>query len=273
MAHCWRVQPGVDLAWKCGLVVLVLGACVPVSPAASSREVMGVERSRVMVMRPIKDAALDITRLFTRRGFLLADYEIDDRGITLRFQGERKVVRESTTDYTDELLMVAGAFVVDQDGNTVRHRHRVDHVVDVAFGSAFYVRIEPRGETATSITAIGRPMKNGREACTPDPDIRWPCDRIIAIDSLSREIAGIAEAEIVEGVFSELWLKGDVISPDPATLRARHAAQLAEQRCLKRQRELRELASRVSVPQARAGILGAAATCRTGERVEAAPTR
>lgn len=113
-------------------------------------------------------------------------------------------------------------------------------------------------------------MKNGRETCTPDPEIRWPCDRIIATDSLYPEVAGIAEAETIEGVFSELWLQGDVISPDPATLRARHAAQLAEQRCLERQRELRELASRVSVPRARAGILGAAPTCRTGERVDAA---
>src|SRR6185436_15134185 len=94
-----------------GLFAVVLGllGCVPVKPAASSREVMGRERSRVMLMRPIQAAAVDVARLFAQRGFALADAGHDDRGITLRFKGERKIVTERVVDALDALVAVAYA--------------------------------------------------------------------------------------------------------------------------------------------------------------------
>lgn len=255
-------------------VVLGLLGCVPVKPAASSREVMGRERSRVMLMRPIQAAAVDVARLFAQRGFALADAGHDDRGITLRFKGERKIVTEPVVDALDALVAVTDALEAYQrarQGRPQHHHYRYDHVADVAIGSVFYVRVEPRGATATSIVAIGRPTKNGQEACTPDPEIPWPCNRIVAGDTLYPEVAGVVEAEVIEGVFSELWLSGDVVSPDPAVLRAQHAAHLANQRCLERKRDLEALAGRVSDPRARAAILGAAPTCAAdGERVGAA---
>jgi hypothetical protein len=257
----------LDLMHKCCLLVPVMAACA-LRPAASSQEAMGAERSRVMVMRPIKDATLDITRRFTERGFTLAEYDLDDRGITLRFRGHRKTLTETRVNDQCAAAAVSDALT---HGYGESHRHRCTEVVTTALGSVFHVRVEPRGKTATSIVAVGRPVMDGVEACTPDPEIRGSCGRrILAGEALYPELAGIAEAEIIEGVFSELWLTGDVISPDPATLRARYEAQLAERRCQERRRELRALASRVSEPRARAQILGAAPICQADERVEAA---
>jgi hypothetical protein len=122
----------------------------------------------------------------------------------------------------------------------------------------FYVRIEPRGETTTSIAAIGRPMKEGKEACTADPDLEWPCEELSGGGRYWGEVDGFAEAEVVQGVFAELRLSADVIAPEPAIAKA---PQIDEAKCLARGRELRALANRVSDPRARAGILGTAPKC------------
>jgi hypothetical protein len=238
--------------------------CVARIPAASSRSVLGPARSQVTVMQPSKPAALEIARLFSQRGFNLVEHHADPRGITLRFKGDRKVVTQPVADGVDVLLAVGDALEAYDRAREGKHAHyhdRPPHTEDITVGSVFYVRIEPRGETATSIMAIGRPMKDGREACTADPDLATPCEPLSGGEPYWQEIGGFAEAEVVEGVFAELRLQADVVSPDPAITEAAAASSIDQTRCLARRRELQDLARRVTSARARAGILGAAPTC------------
>jgi len=247
------------------LIPLVVAAgCVSRMPAMSSRSVLGPARSQVMVMQPSKPAALEIARLFSQRGYVLVDHRADDRGITLRFKGDRTIVTRPVVDWVDAAAAVADALEAydrARDGRRPHYHERRTRTEDIAVGSVFYVRIEPRGETATSIMAVGRPMANGEEACTDDPDLGAACEPLFGGDSYWQEIGGFAEAEVVEGVFAELRLSAEVISPAPAIAKAATASSLTEARCLARRRELQELARRVTSPRARAGILGAAPTC------------
>ncbi len=71
--------------------------------------------------------------------------------------------------------------------NLIEHEPRLE---TYELGSVYYVRVEPRGPTMTSIAIIGRPTRNGMEAWTPDPDLHAPCAPLQSGPEVVDEIAG-----------------------------------------------------------------------------------
>ena len=247
-------------------LLLAAAACTPKIPAASSSAVLTPERTWVIVSKPAQPAALDVARLFTQRGFALADIQNDDRGVTLRFVGDRKDAAEEVVTAVDALVAVAN--VADVLENTEESRQRAElralahepTIEHYDLGSVFYVRIEPRGETMTSISAVGRPTRDGVEACTNDP-IDAPCAKLETGGAVHHLVAGHSEAEIIHGVFSELRLAGSVVAPDLATMERQRAANLANRRCWEIRREREAAAARVSNVRAKQGILRTRPNC------------
>lgn len=239
------------------LLYSMFAACTPMAPAASSTAVLIPERTWVIVAKPAQPTAIDVTRLFQRRGFELVDLQTNERGMTLRFKGERKVVAEQIVTGLDVLAATANAL----EAVNAREQRRYPVYIEQAptietyeLGSVFYVRIEPRGSTMTSISMIGRPTRSGMEACTADPELRAPCAPLESGPDVQREIGGFVEAETINALFAEMRLEGSVIAPD-----VQHAEQ--QQRCWQRRREVFAAAAKVSSERARAGILRTAPRC------------
>ncbi|MDQ3366577.1 MAG: hypothetical protein M3680_14220, partial [Myxococcota bacterium] len=142
-------------------LTLALAACTPMTPAQSTTTVLGPERSWVLVDQPAAPSALEIVRLFGQRGYPLVDQRRDERGVVLRFRGERTQVSEAVVTPLDVLAAVAGVADLltrdSQRGDRHHHHHHHHHddrqqhheptIEHYALGSVFYVRIEPRGET------------------------------------------------------------------------------------------------------------------------------
>ena len=248
------------------LALLAAAACTPMTPAASSSSVLPPERSYVIVAKPAQPAALDAVRMFQGRGYALVDMTSDPTGVTLRFKGERKVVAEQIVTGLDVAVAVADIVVAIDDakkGKRHHHHHELDPAIATyEIGSVFYVRIEPRGATMTSISAVGRPTRSGVEACTAD-HIDAPCEKLETGPDVHVEVAGFAEAETIHGVFSEMRVAGSVVGPDIEVEHARRQAAMTTQRCYERRREVEAAAARVSNPRAKAGILRTAPTCGT----------
>jgi hypothetical protein len=248
---------------KSSLAVTLLvsaAACTAKAPAASSSAVLTPELTWVIVAKPAQPAALDVARMFQQRGFALSDVQKDERGVTLRFIGDRKDAAEEVVTAVDALVAVAD--VLDTLENTEESRHRREMraltyqgpaIEHYDLGSVFYVRVEPRGETMTSIAAVGRPTRDGVEACTNDP-IDAPCAKLASGGAVHHQIAGYAEAEVIHGVFSELRLAGAVVAPDIVTM-------ARDRRCWQIRREREAMAARVSSAKAKAGILRTRPTC------------
>jgi len=230
------------------LLVPFTVACHIQSPVQSSRALLGPERSEIVVNEEIQPAALDVVAQFAQRGFHLAQVVRDERGMMLRLKGDRRTVAEPLHPVADAISDFADAL----NGDTGDHYHPE---IDVTYGSAFYVRLESRGPATTWIAVIGRPIREGAELCTADPEIAGPC---IQNDRLLSELAGVAEADVVVSVFTELRLRGVVISPDPTpTIVARQELV----RCQTRRQEQMALASRITNSKARANVVAALPKC------------
>ena len=215
------------------------------------------EQTWLIVARPARPAALDMVRMFNQRGMALTDMTTDERGVTLRFQGERKVVAEPIVTALDVIVAVGDVIdEIDAAANKRPHYHREvqPHIEHYELGSVYYVRVEPRGPTMTSIAAVGRPTRSGIEACTGNNEIAGPCLPLETGPDVAPEVAGVVEAELIHGVFSELRLEGGVVSADPAIA-------MAARRCWERRKEVIAAAARVSNPRAKAGIMRTAPNC------------
>lgn len=238
------------------VIAVLAAACTAKTPAASSSAVLAPEQTWVIIAKPARPAALDMVRMFNQRGFALADLRTDDRGVLLRFQGERKTVAEPIVTAADVIIAVGEiAEALDHKKRHHHHHHRYRQTIEeYELGSVFYVRVEPRGETMTSISVVGRPTRSGIEACTGDIGVDAPCAPLETGPIVAHEVAGIVEAELINGVFAELRLEGSVVSADPhVTMQMR--------RCWQRQREVTAAAARVSNPRAKEGILRTRPVC------------
>ena len=245
------------------LAIVAAAACTPMKPAASSSAVLPIEGTYVIVVKPAQPAAVDAVRLFTQRGFTLVDMTGDSRGVTLRFRGERKVVAEQVVTALD-VVVVAAQVAEELNRKPGERRHQVHHdpqIEEYEIGSVFYVRVEPRGETMTSISAVGRPTRSGVEACTNDV-IAAPCAPLETGPSVHNAVAGYAEAEVIHGVFSEMRVEGSVIAPAIAMQpSATSRTTMTMQRCLQRRVEVQTAADRVSSSRAKQGILRTMPDC------------
>ena len=240
------------------VIAVLAAACTAKTPAASSSAVLAPEQTWLIVAKPARPAALDIVRMFNQRGFALSDMRTDDRGVTLRFQGERTTVAEPVVTALDVIIAVGDIVEAVDDAKHKRphrHHHYEPSLETYELGSVYYVRVEPRGETMTSIAAVGRPTRSGIEACTNDGDeIAGPCLPLKAGPMVAPEVSGFAEAELINGVFAEIRLEGNVVSADPEVT-------IGMRRCLERQREVFAAAARVSSQRAKKGILRTRPVC------------
>lgn len=250
------------------VLVVALAGCITHKQAASSRAVLGPERSTLVIARPLDATALELVRQFTQRGFALTWHQRTTTGLVLRFKGERGQFEQATDPELEALRSLTrtletydavkhGRPVHDHDHHAYA-RERETTWIDV--GSVFYVRLKAQGE-ATAIDAMGRPTRNGVEGCTTDPDIAAPCTDLYVGKLDYHRIDGGAEAEVIEGVFSELRLQGGVLSPDPAIADAAGARAAALADCRERRRNMAALWARVSDPRARAQIARSAPKC------------
>jgi hypothetical protein len=239
------------------LFLAFAAGCTPMAPAASSNAILIPERTWVIVAKPAQPAAVDVTRLFQQRGFALVDLQVNERGITLRFKGERKVVAEQLVTGLDVLVATTNALEAYDAAKDQRPANFIDKeptIETYELGSVYYVRVEPRGTTMTSIAMVGRPTRNGMEACTADPELHAPCAPLESGPRVHAEIAGFVEAETINAVFAELRLEGSVVAPDVQYAEAQH-------RCWTRRREVIAAVQRVSDPRAKAGIMRTAPVC------------
>jgi len=220
-------------------LALALGACTGTFHfVPSSRTQLGPAGSELDLQRPVPTAALELTQLFSQRGFTLVDQVPTARGgVVLKFKGPRSTVTET------------------------RGKHLT---FSTQYGSAFYAFLEPRGEGASHVAVVGRATADGYEVCTADPGFELgPCNRdlstVVTDEQLSGELDGHAEAETVHGVFSELQLQGLA----PPTDRTEQAAEQAADRvrCMQRRQEIWDQARRIENPRARANVLRALPTC------------
>lgn len=230
-----------------GLCVLLM-ACHVSTPVQSSRAVLGRSLSEVVVNVEPQPAALDVVDVFAKRGFVLKDETRDARGITLRIAGDRRTTSESLHPVLDSLGDASAAL----EG---RRNDRDHGVVEVMYGSAFHVRLEPLTDGTSHIKIVGRTVRAGIELCTDDTELAEPCDHK---EGLGFEPPGEKEAELIQEVFAELRLRGLVIAPEhPLTIAEREELR----QCLKRRRDHIALANRVESERARASILGATPSC------------
>jgi hypothetical protein len=174
-------------------------------PAATSHSVLGAERSQLVVAGEPKAVGLEVTRLFAQRRFMLVDYQQDAVGLSLRFKGDRKSITQPLSANEREH---AEADQLDADAHSPGDGDLKTQLV--AIGSVFHVRITGRGDGTSAVTVIGRATRDGDEICTRDQDLATPCATVYAGATFWREIGGFAEAETIEGVFSELRLEGHV---------------------------------------------------------------
>lgn len=106
---------------------------------------------------------------------------------------------------------------------------------------------------------VGRPIRNGADLCTPDPNLTAPC---VQNNRLLSESPGVVEADIIQSVFTELRLRGVVISEDPTPrIIAREIARERLLRCKTRYQEQLALANRITNSKARTQVVAALPKC------------
>jgi hypothetical protein len=111
-----------------------------ISPACGRRRLQRVDdRLKRRIVGDAQASALEVTRLFSRRGFVLVDREPAGNGVALVYGGE-------------ESGGIGGWRV----------------------GSRFYVRVEPWDAHRSSVMMFGRRTMNGEEICN-GIDIGRPC--------------------------------------------------------------------------------------------------
>jgi hypothetical protein len=234
---------------------VIVAACVPTTPVVSSKAYLGAARSEVLVDQEPRPAALELVKIFTQRGFPLADMQNDERGIWLHLKGSRRTVAEPVSPTLDNIAAVAAVLDAANGGDGV---YQSSGLHDVTYGSAFWVRIEPTADGKSNVSVVGRLIRNGAELCASDAKLPGPC--VDNEDALT-EAPGAAEAEVVQGVFAEMRLGGSVMTPDTRPTYEQVASNEGLAKCRARRAEQMELANRISNVKARANVLGALPVC------------
>jgi|HubBroStandDraft_6_1064221.scaffolds.fasta_scaffold98094_2 hypothetical protein len=138
------------------------------------------------------DAAREVTRLFGIRGVALAEqHQITGSG--------GYAIRLTKSD--------RGIAATKDDSLPTTAR-------DV--GSVYYVWVVPSGSGST-VTMVGKPTLDGAEPCSPDaPGLACSASFDVDPTFASAFLSGKAEADVVQGVLSELELEGFASAGVPA---------------------------------------------------------
>ena len=78
-------------------------------------------------------------------------------------------------------------------------------------GSVFYAWVVPGGDGHARVTLLGKPMFDGRIACTPGLATSCEPDLTVTI-AYAHDVDGHVEGDVVRGVFAELALE-DAVAP------------------------------------------------------------
>ena len=170
-------------------LVLVLAGCG--AKVLTSRDVLGPEHSQSEVRRPPSDISQEIVRLFTSRGYVLADEWQAGPRMQLRFKGPRR----SVPGPNDPVAPLP-----------IGHQP----------GSWFDVSITAASEGHAIVSIEGVPTIDGRPLCPPGSP---GCE---VGSAMAPYVDGVAEATVVRGVLRELASSGLVVGPGPAPV-PRHA--------------------------------------------------
>ncbi len=172
---------------KAHLCLVVAAGCVPEAiPPGSSQHYLYDRDAHVTVSESVDASALELTHLFTERGYGLVDQHL---------AGPR------------------GAMLMELKGNRVAVTEGGKHwTVSAEVGSVFYVWLTPVAG-GTRIEALGKPTIDNLVPCTEGPDL--PCDQIDVGRLQMVQMSGHDEAEVIHGVFAELTLLGRVVPAPP----------------------------------------------------------
>lgn len=206
---------------KVVMMMCALAGCATVPRTAAGR--LGHEQTMAEVKLTPRDAAREVTRLFSTRGYPLVAQQASEQGMSLRFKGHRDPTW-TTSSYT-------------------------------GYGSMFAVSMSSSG-TNTLVAIDGTPMLNDEPMCELGATL--PCTGFAP----DRDMNGAAEAEVVQGVLAELELQ-DLVVPLDASHPAVQAAREADRARCKAQAELavRE-AQLIADPKRRLKVVEGIEPCR-----------
>lgn len=174
-------------------VLLGLTACVAawallgcVSAQRSSRDLLTENQSSAVIAVAQPEVFAAITMVLNARGFALVDQRpLADGGAVYKFKGSRLGL--TVHEYGGPL----GAVHLGSDSAEI--------------GSVFFVRLLPRGATATEVYILGKPTVDGAEMCTPFDLPVFGCTRVRAAGWPGRDAAtGREEAAMVRALLEIL---------------------------------------------------------------------
>jgi len=168
------------------LALLACGALACGTLEQSSRELLSENQSSAVVALPLPDVLAAVTAALRGRGFPLVEERESGGDIVYKYKGPR--LELTTHRYGGPL----GAVHLGSSSAVV--------------GSAFFVRLAPRGSTATEVYILGKPTVNGAEVCTPFDLPTFDCQAVRAAGGWpGRDAArGGEEAATVRFVFESL---------------------------------------------------------------------
>jgi hypothetical protein len=170
------------------LLLLLVPGCFSTIDA-SSRSHLGAEQSGAVTNHPMTETAVEVTRLFSVRGYALADQHVDAPN------GERRLKFTKTV-----------RFPADADASLAPDQ----------LGSVFYAWVTPT-QAGSTVSLLGKPTLGGVEPCTDD-GIVLPCSQLTVQKTFADiYMGGQTEAQVAHGVLAELELEGFAVSATPAT--------------------------------------------------------
>jgi hypothetical protein len=190
------------------VLAIALVGCLPSTvPIGSSNTYLGPQGSQATIRGTASDSALEITHLYSARGFTLIDQHVTGPNgqIALEYKGNRNAASD-------------------------RARYNAE---SGSIASVFYVWVTPAGPDSSNVSMFGKPTIDNQQPCTDGPSL--PCDKVELYPFLAPLMSGADEAEIVHGVFSELALENEIIGAVPPSPEEVHDASVAS--CLDQRRK------------------------------------
>ena len=175
-----RPRRGTALAL---LAATLLTGCVTLE--RSSRDLLSETQSSAIVPRPLVEVLAAVTVVLNGRGFALVEQrEIGAGGSVFKFKGERL------------------ALTVHRYGGPLGATHAGSS--SAVIGSAFFVRLAPRGASATDVYLLGKPTVDGAEVCTPYDLPSFGCRTVRGGGGWRSAATGGEEADTIRAVLGVL---------------------------------------------------------------------
>ncbi len=160
-----------------------LAACATLE--RSSRDLLSQTQSSAIVARPLAEVLAAVTVALNGRGFALVEQRELAGGVRVyKFKGDRLALT---------VHRFAGPLGAAPAGSSA-----------AVIGSAYFVRLAPRGASATEVYVLGKPTLDGAEVCTPHDLPSFGCKAVRAGASWRSAATGREEAQTVRAVLGVL---------------------------------------------------------------------